>query len=272
MKSFVVTIDTEGDFRSTPWSWGERTGCFRSVLEGIPLLRRIWDRYGVKPTYLVEGAVLADSAGVDVLQSERRIGAELGVHPHRESCSRYVPDEDVFLRALTWRFVEVMGFAPRSHRAGRFHATTGTWSILAQLGYTADTSVAPGLDLRAAGGLDYRSWVAIPQSINGVLEVPVTVLGRRPYWRMPGWSGYRWLRPSRHTAFQLRQIVDQAAGLPVLNLMLHTMEVVPGCSPYTMTRAGVGRYLDRLEATVAYLLAQSYESMTLQEVAHQWPS
>jgi hypothetical protein len=274
-KWFTVTIDTEGD-RACPFfgnRWGPLTGTFRSVVEGIPRLRAVWNVLSIKPTYLTTPEVLRSPESVDVLKQEQRAGGEIGTHLHIGAefpCN--VPDEDWHLAELTDVYQQALGSPPRSYRAGRYGVSDRTLVTLQRLGYTVDASVTPHINWSPQGGPDYTTHPVQPYWVGDVLEVPVTVLGARAWWPFTGWSRYRWLRPSIATIEQLKWIIDDACdrGLTVLNMMFHTMELIPCASPYVRTSIGAEFYLRRVETVVAYALWRGFEPITLSGLHAVW--
>jgi hypothetical protein len=272
---FTVTIDTEGD-RACPFfgnRWGPLTGQFHSVLDAIPELRAIWNRFSVRPVYLATPEVLSSPACVEVLKTEQKAGAEVGTHLHiGDAFPCNVPEEGEQLQRLTSLFQQVFGVPPRCYRAGRYGMNDRTLDTLRDLGYTVDTSVTPHVNWSAQGGPDYTGYAVQPYWTRGILEVPVTVLGARPWWPFNGWSKYRWLRPSLATSEQLKSVVDRACDMDitVLNLTFHTMELVPGASPYVRTFVGTYFYLLRLETIVAYMMQRGFEPITLSGLHSLW--
>ena len=59
-------------------------------------------------------------------------------------------------------------------------------------------------------------------------------------------------------------------GLRVLNMMFHTMELVPGASPYVRTSVGTQLYLRRVETAIAYALRRGFEPITLSGLHAVW--
>jgi len=274
-KWFTVTIDTEGD-RICPFfvrRWGPLTGKFSSVLEGIPRLRSVWNNFSALPVYLVTDGVLSCPDCIEVLKQEQAAGAEVGTHLHiGDDFPCNVPQERRYLEQLTNLYEQALGARPCSYRAGRYGMSDKTLTALAELGYKVDSSVTPYVDWSAQGGPDYSSFSNRPYWAQGVLEVPITVLGKRKWWPFGGWSKYRWLRPSVATAEHLKRIVDLAcdAGLEVLNMAFHTMELIPRASPYVRTKAEAALYLKRLEKTIAYITSKGYEPTTLSGLHAAW--
>ena len=274
-KWFTVTIDTEGD-RACPFfvrKWGPLTGKFDSVIEGIPRVRTIWNRLSALPVYLATDGVLSCPDCIEVLKQEQQAGAEVGTHLHiGDDFPCNVPQERYHLEQLTNLYEQAFGTRPCSYRAGRYGMSDGTLAALAELGYKVDCSVTPHVDWSAQGGPNYRSCTNRPYWNQGILEVPITILGMRHWWPFGGWSRYRWLRPSVATSEHLRWIVDRACdtGMEVLNMTFHTMELIPRASPYVRTQAETALYLRRIERTVAYMVKKGFEPTTLSRLHAAW--
>jgi hypothetical protein len=258
-------------------------------------------RYGSKPTYLLSPEVLRDPACVDVLASLQ--GCELGTHLHGEMADpgAFAPDvtsdvqrdypgdiEHAKVASLTSSFRDAFGRGPASFRAGRFGIGPNTLPILEQLGYSVDSSVTPRVDWsRVSRGLTFmhaprqpyfpdRADPAKPGS-SPVLEVPVTtaarltgrvpLLGRlaQPRWLRPTWSSARALvRTARDAVESVRREGTQRAV--VLNAMFHNVEVVAGASPYAATERAATTLLSRLEALLAWAMAEGVKPLGLGDV------
>ena len=55
----------------------------------------------------------------------------------------------------------------------------------------------------------------------------------------------------------------KALGVPAVEMMLHSSELMPGGSPYNRTPAAVDDLFRRLELTFSHLAARGVEGMTL---------
>ena len=243
------------------------------MLDAIPELRSLWNRYSVTPVYLASTEVLASADCVAVLQQEHTAGAEIGTHLHIDTafpCN--VPEEHEHLQTLTQLYTQAFGVPPRSYRAGRYGMTDKTLVSLRALGYKVDTSVTPGVDWSGQGGPNYTAHPVQPYWAQEILEVPVTILGLRRWWPSNGWAKYKWLRPSVATTEQLKSIVDRAcdSGIEVLNMTFHTMELIPGASPYVRTIVGTYFYLLRLEAIIGHMVKKGFEPITLEGLHAVW--
>lgn len=154
---FLVTIDTECDKRH---DWSIRYPFeFRNIMEAVPeRLQPLFNKYGVKPTYLLSPEIIANQACVKVLKGLEGV-YELGTHLHGEyiepHSNWFAPHTDEFqadytyeiehekLKNLTKLFQDTFGYTPASFRAGRFGLGPHTLRILQQLGYKVDSSIYP---------------------------------------------------------------------------------------------------------------------------------
>lgn len=202
------------------------------------------------------------------------------------------------IATVTHLFTERLGRAPRAYRAGRYGASGRTARILAELGYAVDASVAPGTvwtsDRQPGQRVDHRGAPLRPYrpSENDlreegeieIIEVPITILPRPFAWDaalMAGqWLARRprvrypvWLRPSTTSwpwlAWTMRQAIQRTErdGHAWLHVMLHSMEVTAGASPYSRTRADAARVLARLERLLRALRREGARFHTLTEIA-----
>ena len=293
-----VTIDTEPDC-DIHWRRSEPL-TFESVLSGIPdILRPLWNKYDIKPVYFVSPEVVQNDDCCQVLRQEVQLGAEIGAHLHGEyiepqrkyesfagtlsdefPCFAYSREiELVKIKNLTELIAGKFSVSPISYRAARYGADLDTIKSLEELNYKVDSSVTPGVDWSDEGGPDHSRAPKQPYFISAkdyysagtsdVLEVPITVSGKRFVFLPDRWVYYRWLRPTHMTAFEMRMLAGEFArsyAEPVLNLMFHSMEVVPGRTPFVRTKLGQKMYLNRLASILRYLAKMDFESRTLAEV------
>ena len=307
--ALLITIDVESDDL-----WAGRAEVTLENIRAMPRLHAFFGRMGVIPTYLLSYPVATSAVGREVFGPVARDGTgEIGSHMHvwttpplREISGRdhaYGPlaselsyDEvHAKLASVTAAVGELAGYAPVSHRAGRYALDGAGLRALEALGYRADTSVAPMMSWtfpRHGGGTrgpDYRRAPIAPYypsrdavdrpGDSPVLQVPLSyyLTRRLPLGltervaRLPRnatvaralrWSGVArlgWLRPGRDTS--ARQMVNVAEtliadGCPVLNVMFHSSEMALGTSPHTRTEADVEDSYRQLEGLFRALLAR----------------
>lgn len=197
--------------------------------------------------------------------------------------------EEAKLTSLTKRFCDRFGYSPVSFRSGRFGMSQVTPALLAKLGYLVDSSVTPGLRWNyPEGAIDYRNsrrehhWLETP---NGtLLELPISImpggtlaplvrdfhlpeLARRFIRRVLGTRAqYLWLRPSWGTGEDLIRYVKRS-NERFLVMMLHSMEVIPGASPYASNWEQVGRIVSAMDHLFAYAKHTGIRFCTMAEAA-----
>jgi hypothetical protein len=214
------------------------------------------------------------------------------------------------LRALTERIGERAGVAPTSYRAGRWGFRGEHVPVLLSLGYVVDCSVTPlksweqtvGL---AAGGPDYRAAPPHPyfldpddvcrEGSSALLEVPMTILYprramarsarlRRLHERYRRTLAGRvlnklfradmaWFRPYPHmSAADLVGVYRRArkTGLPAVEMMFHSSELMAGGSPYNRDEASVEHLFAKLETVFAKLAADGCRGATLSQFARDF--
>jgi len=286
VRTVVVSIDTEVD-KSGDWTVADPPSFTSVVEGVPGVLSPLFDRYEAVPTYLLSPEVIEDEHAASVLAAlggRAELGTHLHsqmVEPGRQlwpgnmggrsvddiqrQCQREV--EAAKLKTLTERFTDRFDRSPTSFRSGRYGSSDHTLELLAELGYVVDSSVTPGLVWRYDEGVvDYRHWSADPQVIETpagpIVELPVSVragsrlapvvqvmppLARRIVIRAVGpRAGFGWLRPSWARPGELAAFVA-ASTEPVLVAMFHSMEIIPGASPYASDSDDVARIVASLE-------------------------
>lgn len=291
----TITIDTECD-HDKAWAKSDPL-TFDSICEGIPnRLQPIFNDIGAIPTYLLTVEVLEDANSVRALSALSGTH-ELGTHLHagfiapekkytnyagvdgREYQREYPAEVELAkLRNLTDLFELQFGYRPTSFRAGRFGAGSHTIAALSELGYKVDTSVVPhkrfGED--RACNIDYRKAPEQPYfpakhslvqlGNSPVLELPVTMY-KRPL------HSAKWFRPWRSTVDQMKSIVHYylkryaSKNFITLNMMFHSMEVIPGASPYPQTDEEVNRFIDDLCNILQWCKKQGIDFSSASQIA-----
>ena len=188
----VTTVDAEEDF---DWSGPFiRTASRVTSMRSQHKAHRVFERYGVIPTYLVDFPVASQDEGREPLREllesgQCEIGAQL--HPwvtppfvevisSRNSYPGNLPmvvEYDKLL-ALTNMLEEAFGIRPRIYRAGRCGFGPNTAEILRHLGYLVDSSIMPYWNYVPQSGPDFRAFGAEPFWIDRdrtVLEMPISV-------------------------------------------------------------------------------------------------
>ena len=197
----TAVIDTEADF-----DW---YGPFSRDDHGTASIRhqertqRLFDRYGVKPTYLIDYPVATDPAACTILRGFLEDGrADVGIqlHPWTNppfdellSARNSYPSnlEKELQRAKIEQLIEAvqhnLGIKPRVFKAGRYGFNDDTADLLEDFGLDIDTSVVPFTDFRPVKGPNFND--APPRAFwfgqkRALLELPMTrnlcgLLGQR---------------------------------------------------------------------------------------------
>lgn len=189
--TLTVVVDTEEEFDwHAPF---DRAATSVGNIAHQPLAQRIFDRFGIVPTYVVDYPVATSDAAIAVLARMADDGrCEIGAHLHpwvtppyreeagsaRNSFPGNLPPElerdklAVLTGAITGRF----GVRPRVYKAGRYGIGPRTMDHLAALDYRIDVSIVPHTDFSGVGGPDFSAFPARPfQTPAAVLACPLSV-------------------------------------------------------------------------------------------------
>jgi len=190
--TLLVVVDTEENF-----DWNAAYSSSSTAVHGMRQIERLqatFDRFGIKPIYLIDYAVASQPEGYGLLADIARSGrCEIGAHLHpwvnppvsEEVCVRntypcnLAPElEARKLRELTAAIEANLGVRPVSYKAGRYGIGAATPGILREQGYHIDLSVVPTRDYSSDGGPDFRAfhdtrpfWI---DHEGGLLELPFT--------------------------------------------------------------------------------------------------
>ncbi len=203
---FIVSIDTECD-KGPKWKVRQPIQ-FKNILVGIPkILQPLFEKYNIRPTYLLSPEVLRNDVCVDLFKSLAH-QADIGAHMHAEFIEPYEnwATDNTFIfqsdldpeiefekiKNLTSLFREKIGYFPLSFRAGRFGISRYTLSYLQKLGYLVDSSVTPYMWWWKSKGKAINFLGAPNQPYHPsfsdfrrkgkaeILEVPITLIN--PFW------------------------------------------------------------------------------------------
>ncbi|MHB8481171.1 MAG: polysaccharide deacetylase family protein [Nitrospiria bacterium] len=151
----IVTVDVEED------NWGAFDPVKNTLknIEMIPELQGMFDRYHVRPTYLINYPVAVDARSISILGTILEGGkCEIGTHCHpwntppfeeiineRNSMICNLPPDLQFrkLQSLTEMVNQNFNISPVSFRAGRWGISKEMPIFLEKLGYKVDSSITP---------------------------------------------------------------------------------------------------------------------------------
>lgn len=195
----IVTIDTEED----NWSKYSATENPVSNVEKLEPLQQLFDKYSIRPTYLVTYPVATNPRSVEILKTIQAAGkCEIGMHCHPWNTppfdtSAAIIDEETMLCNLPEKLVlekmrvlydtisENFNTTPTSFRAGRWGFGPAVAKALVQLQFLVDSSVLPYTNWQTSHGPDFSCYSPslfnfgskglISQKDSPLLEVPATV-------------------------------------------------------------------------------------------------
>ncbi|MGC2203832.1 MAG: polysaccharide deacetylase family protein [Stellaceae bacterium] len=188
----VVIVDTEAEF-----DWEAHRP---RRAKGVTSIRcqdraqRIFDRFKVRPTYVLDYPVSSTPEAYEVIRDLHRLGAcEIGAHLQpwdNPPLVEQTTDENSYpgnlpfelerekLVQLTRSIENNIGVRPRIYKAGRYGVGRATAHILAELGYEIDVSVVPGTNLSCKFGPDFSRCRASPYWFGKeppLLEIPLSI-------------------------------------------------------------------------------------------------
>jgi len=185
-----VVVDTEAEF-----DWGKPFARDLVRVSAMAVQERaqaIFDRYGLRPVYVVDYPVASQPEGfAPLLAILRRGGCEIGAHlhpwtnpPFEENVSlvnsfpgNLAPEvEEAKLAVLLGAIRRNFGVRARFYKSGRFGIGPNTVPMLVRHGIGVDFSILPGADLRATGGPDFGAFRPVPYLTAGgrLLSLPMT--------------------------------------------------------------------------------------------------
>jgi peptidoglycan/xylan/chitin deacetylase (PgdA/CDA1 family) len=267
--ALLVTIDTEPDDQ-----WSRKPAVSTDNIQQVPRIQNLFDRHGVRPTYLVSYSVARDPRAVEILAAIQQAGrCEIGAHLHPWNTP---PDHELGgpvwathpylneyprdvqrrkFETLHETLCETFGTRPVSYRAGRYGLDGHGVRLLADHGYRVDTSVTPMVcwpmdgpsraadpDFRRAPVTAYRlSFEDVTRAGSSpVLEVPISIGLTR---RLPG-SVTRWVARAR-PGHPVARVLGRLAGVrkrwfrPILEVPL--AEVEAACRWLCHASDGIGQ-------------------------------
>ena len=200
MKSFLISIDTEGD---NLWAWkrgDEITTCNAGYLERF---QSLCNEFGFKPTYLTNYEMAMSEEFVGFAKRHLDLGeAEIGMHLHAWNTppdhdlgslnpnpgAPYLieyPEEvmDSKIATMTSLLENVFERNIQTHRAGRWATDQRYFKLLHDRGYRFDCSVTPHIDWkghpRESEGSCGSDYTAKPEKAHRIID------GKEPLYEIP---------------------------------------------------------------------------------------
>ncbi|HEY1260096.1 MAG TPA: polysaccharide deacetylase family protein [Stellaceae bacterium] len=252
----VVVVDTEAEF-----DWArqrERRAMGVSSVRCLAQTHPIFQRYGVRPTFVLDYPVSSTPEAYEYIRALHRDGAcEIGAHLQPWDNPPFVEqtnDQNSFpgnlpselerekLIQLTEIILRNIGVRPRIYKAGRYGVGLATPHILAELGYEIDVSVVPGTDLSRKFGPDFSHCGARPYWFGAtpkLLEIPLSI-------------GYTGLLAAAETMASTLTTNERLKALHIPGILarLHLVERI------TLTPEGI--LLEELQRLTRALLRQGH--------------
>jgi hypothetical protein len=182
--ALFVVVDTEEEFDwNAPYS---RANTSVTAMFHIERAQKIFDRYGVKPTYVIDYPIATKPDGFAPLKQfmdddRCSIGAHL--HPwvnppfdedviarNSFACNLSPALEEAKIAALGAAIRESFGIEPKSYKAGRYGLDAVSVETLETLGYEIDLSVNPHMDFTPLGGPSFKAFGAAPFFRSGARD------------------------------------------------------------------------------------------------------
>jgi len=292
---FVLTVDAEEE-----WDWSSGLPQPPYSTENIRCIPEFQNRcaeVGIIPTYFVDSAVLEVERNRKILtdhfnRGECDIGAQLHPwctapvqepltehHSHSINLDENLVNEK--LRTLTEQMTKAFGVHPFSFRCGRWGMNGTILEMLAQLGYSVDSSVRPYYHTEHFSYRDTPNkpyWpsfgdICHPGNQRSVLEFPVADgFSNSNFERLAHWHDQLARYPFRKLhvhgilarlnllrkivmtpevtgASDLCRCIDMQIrrGNPVVTLFMHSSDLLAGATEYTPDEAAVERFMTALE-------------------------
>lgn len=166
--TLFVTVDVEEIF-----DWDEFSQDKFEVPPtlGLQGFQDVCRKHAIKPIYFVTYPILCSEPLVAELKAFLDDGAcEVGIHIHSWTTPPHLPgydlktsyqgnltydEERAKIESVAHKFKDVFGFAPTTHRAGRFGCGPNTFRILKELDIHEDFSPSALFDFSPTGGPDF---------------------------------------------------------------------------------------------------------------------
>src|SRR3990170_7715819 len=190
----IITVDVEED------NWGDFENKNPSLLHINKLckLQELFDRYLIKPTYLLTYPVAIDRNAISILRrivEDKR--CEIGTHLHPFNTPPFEEEKNIYNsmlcnlpKDLQYKKIELLhetihknlGVEPVSFRSGRWACDENVLENLSKLNYIVDSSVTSYMDWSSDHGPDYSGIspdvykiLLNSNSDSHIMEIPATI-------------------------------------------------------------------------------------------------
>ena len=285
-KSFLITIDTEGD---NLWQWKYGDSVTSHNAEYLGRFQDMCEEYGFKPVYLTNYEMAMDKKFVELAKKGLAKGTcEIGMHLHAvnnpplgNEPSVDFPynlpylieySDDVMEQKIAYQtklLEDVFGERIITHRAGRWAMDKRYEQLLIKYGSMgSDYSDSP---TRPYFLDSQKLLVEIPVSIRHFRKGFLKALGIKDILR---WGKHTlfgqdfWLRPNGHNLEEMKYLIHKIyeSDDDYIMFMLHSSELMPGGSPTFTTGESIEKLYDMIKNVFQEAFV-FYEGKTLKEYA-----
>lgn len=299
MKTFIITVDTEGD---NLWSY-EKDKDKEITTENalfLPRFQELCNEYGFKPVWLTNYEMVMSDEFVsymkDLISQDL---CEIGIHIHAWNnpplyhLDRKYPGNDYLIEypddIMRKKFKETynrlkqkFGINVKSHRSGRWAMNDKYFELLEDFGVICDCSFTPTVSWDSApgatipSGSDYRSVPPNAHWVGKVLEVPMTIRNYNHFFSSGSLrhriktlvkGGRLWLRPALCSLNEMKKLVLDVSNeddTDYLEFMIHSSELMPGGSPYFSTASQIEKLYEEMDDLFRYVKSLGYAGETLE--------
>lgn len=302
MKSFIITVDTEGD---NLWNYRSDSEIKTQNAYFIPRFQELCSKYSFKPVWLTNYEMVMSDKYVDYIKDILREGqCEIGIHIHawnnpplyrldsKYSGNPYLIEypEDV-MRAKFKKTYDLikqkLGVKVKSHRSGRWAMNDRYFKLLEEFEIVCDCSYTPTISWDSAAGCtvssgsDYRNVPMDAHWIENVFEVPVTIRRYNHYLSSGSLlhklktvikGGHIWLRPALCQLADMKKLaydVSKEKGNDYLEFMIHSSELMPGGSPYFTDEHQIDQLYKKMDSLFGYISSLGYIGETLESYTYR---
>lgn len=303
MKTFLITVDTEGD---NLWSWHNGDTITTENSKYIPRFQELCEKYGFIPTYLTNYEMASDKFWVKYANDKvKENKCEIGMHIHAWNTPPNYDLTDIYggnpyiteyPDTIVFEKVERLSSLLRnnfdceiiSSRSGRWSTNSFYFDSLLKNGYLIDCSITPGVDLSCNPGCsikkgpDYSSSkTSIYEILPGLIEIPMST--RKVRWNPKGSLKHKlksflfgeqlWLRPfkiSKDYLEVLSQKMLKEINTDYFEFMIHSSELIPGGSPYLKSQEDVEQLYNVMEWYFNYIHNFGFIGSSLADYGKRW--
>lgn len=302
MKSFLITVDTEGD---NLWDWYKDKCVTTNNASYIPRFQELCEKYNYKPVYLTNYEMCMKDSWVEYANKKAKNNlCEIGLHIHAWNTPPYYELKQNFggnpyiteypIEIIEQKICTMMELLQSrfdadivTHRAGRWATSNEYFKLLSKYGIKYDCSITPQLNLSNISGYsqncgnDYRNEMITPHFINEeIIEVPMTTRFLHSFT----YGSFKhkikslilgeemWLRPIRKSLRYLEYLSEKVEkdDCDYLEFMIHSSELMPGGSKYFKNENEINELFAVMEKYFQFISRKGYQGETIKEYGKRW--